>query len=61
MINDHTETASAVTQFMQDGFMKVDIYVFAHDKDESERLADAMTATITASFEKGRFSLCICR
>ncbi len=55
VVNDHTEAASAVTQFMQDGFVKDDIYVFAHDKDESEHLTDVTNTSNVGFKEQGLY------
>lgn len=40
VVRNHAEAASAVAQFSQDGFIKEKIYLFAHDKEESDQLTD---------------------
>jgi hypothetical protein len=55
VVDNHTKAASAVTQFMQDGFIKEDIYVFAHDKDESQQVTDATNTSNIGFKEQGLY------
>jgi Heat induced stress protein YflT len=53
IVRNHTEAASAVTAFSQDGFSKEAIYVFARDKDESKQLTDATNSGSVGFKEQG--------
>lgn len=53
IVRNHTEAASLVTALSQDGFSKEDIYVFAHDKDESKQLTEATNSGAVGLKEQG--------
>ncbi len=53
IVHNHAEAASAVTQFLQNGFLKKHIYLFAHDKDESKQLADVLNTGEFGVTEQG--------
>ena len=51
VVTNQTEAASAATAFLQDGFTKENIYVFAHDKKESKQLTET-TETGEVGFQE---------
>ncbi|WP_050180419.1 general stress protein [Domibacillus robiginosus] len=53
IVRNHTEAASIVTAFSQDGLSKENIYVFAYDKKESKQLTDATNSGEIGLKEQG--------
>lgn len=52
-VRSHTEAASLATAFLQDGFSREEIYVFAYDKNESKQLTDATNSGKVGLKEQG--------
>ena len=55
VVKSQEEAVSVVNAFAQDGFVKEDIYIFAHDKNESEQLTNATDTGEVGFKEQGLY------